>query len=190
MSGQLDALSDQVLADMARDGNQAAFVALYERYLSPVYNRLRALLPPEAVEDVTQEVFIAAMQGIGGYRQQATFRTWIAGITRHKVADYYRRQSRRPETVPLDEDMDKDELVHPDGLQEDCLMIRAALYGLPAHYQEVILLRFAEGMPFEQIAATLALSLEAVKSRYRRAVAAIAQKMQLAQEGKLDTVNE
>ncbi len=179
MSEQLDTLSDQALAEMARGGQQAAFQALYERYLSPVYNRLRALLPPEAVEDVTQEVFIAALQGIGGYREQANFRTWIAGIIRHKVADYYRRRGRQPEVLSLDDEVS--DVTDPNARQEEDVIVRAALWRLPSHYQEVLLLRFAEGMPFDQIAQQLGLSLEATKSRYRRAIAAMAQEMQVEQ---------
>ena len=55
--------------------------------------------------------------------------------------------------------------------------MRVALQRLPAHYQEVLLLRFAEGLPFEQVAGALGISPEATKSRYRRAVAAIAREM-------------
>jgi len=169
--------SDEVLASKAKTGDKAAFDVLCDRYLSAVYNRLRALLPPEAVEDVSQEVFIAAFKGIKGYREQSLFRTWISAITRHKVADYYRKQSRRPETIPLEAKIDT--MADPAGWGEDKAMVRLALYRLPAHYQEILLLRFAEGMPFDQIAEALEISLEATKSRYRRAVAAVAQQMKV-----------
>ena len=56
--------------------------------------------------------------------------------------------------------------------------MRIALQRLPEHYQEVLFLRFAEGLPFEQIAGTLDISLEAAKSLYRRAIAAVAEEMQ------------
>ncbi len=52
MSEHLDTLADEALARLAKAGKRAAFEQLYERHLSPTYNRLRALLPPEAVEDV------------------------------------------------------------------------------------------------------------------------------------------
>lgn len=174
MSGHLSTLSDEQLAEMARAGHREALETLCDRYLPCVYNRLRALLPPEAVEDVTQEVFIAAVRGIGRYRAQSLFRTWIAGITRHKVADYYRRRSRQPQVVPLCSEADCAQ--NPDPWQERSL-VRLALQRLPIHYQEILLLRFADGMRFGQIADALGISLEAAKSRYRRAVVAVAREI-------------
>ena len=135
---------------------------------------MRALLPPDAVEDVTQEVFLAAMKGIRRYRGRSSFRTWIAGIARHKVADYYRARNRQPETTPLDGETN-DPAAH--AAWEERALVRITLRRLPVHYQEVLLLRFAEGLPFAQIGSTLGISLEAAKSRYRRAVAALAEEM-------------
>jgi RNA polymerase sigma-70 factor (ECF subfamily) len=174
-----DSLSDEALAKMTQDGNRAAFETLCDRHLSSVYNRLRALLPAEAVEDVTQEVFVAVLRGIRDYRGNSLFRTWLAAIIRHKVADFYRQRSRQPEVVPLAGD--GDDPVAPDTWEERAL-VQAALQRLPAHYQEVLLLRFAEGKPFDQIAGVLGISLEATKSRYRRAVAAVAQEIDLKQD--------
>ncbi len=175
-----DSLSDEALAKMTQDGNRAAFETLCDRHLPNVYNRLRALLPAEAVEDVTQEVFMAALRGIQDYRGNSLFRTWLAAIIRHKVADFYRQRSRQPEVVPLPDDGDGDDPIAPDNWEERAL-VQAALRRLPAHYQEVLLLRFAEGKPFDQMAGVLGISLEATKSRYRRAVAAIAQEIGLDQ---------
>ncbi len=174
MSGHLNSLSDEVLARMAQKGDRAAFELLCERTLPAVYNRLRALLPPDAVEDVTQEVFLAAMRGVRRYGGRALFRTWIAGIVRHKVADYYRQRSRQPEMVPLN---GKTNNATARDSWEERVAVRIALLHLPAHYQEVLLLRFAEGLPFIEVAQTLGISLEAAKSRYRRAVAAVAREM-------------
>jgi RNA polymerase sigma-70 factor (ECF subfamily) len=173
-----DSLSDEALAKMTQDGNRAAFEALCDRHLPRVYNRLRALLPAEAVEDVTQEVFMAALRGIQDYRGNSLFRTWLAAVIRHKVADFYRQRSRQPEVVPLAGD--GDDPIAPDTWEERAL-VQAALQRLPAHYQEVLLLRFAEGKPFDQMAGDLGISLEATKSRYRRAVVAVAQEIGLEQ---------
>ncbi len=179
MNEHLDSLSDEMLAKMAKDGNRMAFDTLCDRYLPHVYNRLRALLPREAVEDVTQEVFIGALRSIHSYRGGSLFRTWIAALVRHKVADFYRRQSRQPEVVPLG--IGTGSLAALDAWEEHAL-VRAVLRRLPDHYQETLLLRFAEGMPFDQMAGALGISLEATKSRYRRAVAAMAREMGIGQD--------
>jgi len=178
MSEHPDSLPDETLAQMARAGDKAAFDTLCDRYLPVVYNRLRAKLPPEAVEDVTQQVFIGAMKGIRQYRERSSFRTWILSIARHKIADYYRNRSRQPETTPLDAGEGEVEGSERRDAWEEQVLVRLTLERIPDHYQEILLLRFAEGMRFQKIARTLDISLEAAKSRYRRAVAAIAKEME------------
>jgi RNA polymerase sigma-70 factor (ECF subfamily) len=172
MSVIFNTLPDEELAYMARDGDRLAFEVLCDRYLPVVYNRLRALLPLEAVDDVTQEVFVAAVQAIRGYRAKAAFRTWISAIARHKAVDYYRRRGRQPETVELDPEIND---VAGRNAWHEQLLVRMALQQLPDHYKEVLLLRFAEGLAFADVAEALGVSLEAAKSRYRRAIAAMAE---------------
>ena len=178
MSEHPNSLPDKKLAQMARAGDKAAFDILCDRYLPVIYNRLRAKLPPEVVEDVTQQVFIGAVKGIRHYRERSSFRTWILSIARHKIADYYRSRSHQPEAVPLDTGNDGE----IDGSErrdmwEEQILVKVTMERIPDHYQEILLLRFAEGMRFQKIAHTLDISLEAAKSRYRRAVAAIAKEI-------------
>jgi RNA polymerase sigma-70 factor (ECF subfamily) len=171
MSERPNLASDEALARSAQAGDRAALEQLCDRVLPALYNRLRAQLPAEVVEDVAQEVCIAVMKGIRRFRAHSTFRTWVAAIARHKAADYYRHRGRRPQTMPLD--LETNDPAAGEEWQER-VMVRLALQRLPDHYQEVLLLRFAEGLPFDQVAEALGISLEAAKSRYRRAVAVIA----------------
>ena len=76
MSVPFNTRPDEELAHLARGGDRLAFDVLCDRYLPVVYNRLRALLPPEAVDDVTQEVFVAAVRAIRRYRATAS-RRWV-----------------------------------------------------------------------------------------------------------------
>jgi len=175
MNQPLETVPDEVLAQRAKAGDRLAFEVLCDRSLPAVYNRLRALLPPEAVEDVTQEVFLAVVQAIPRYQQRASFRTWITGITRHKVADYYRQRGRQPVTSL---EIVGEDPPGPEGWEEQAA-VRLALRELPDHYQDVLLLRFSEALSFEEIAGTLHINLEAAKSRYRRALAALGERMKV-----------
>lgn len=179
LSDRLDAdLCDEALAARAKAGERVAFQLLCHRYLPIVTRRLRMLLPQSAVEDVAQEVFIAVIRSIPQYREDALFRTWISGIIRFKVADYYRGEGRQPETVELDPAYH----APSEGSEAWCEQAAAfvALRQLKPDYQEIVLLRFAEGLPFKQIAGTLGITLEATKSRYRRAIQALAEAMGVA----------
>lgn len=111
-----------------------------ERYLSVVYNRLRAKLPPEAVEDVTQIVFIAAMEGVTRYRGNASFKTWLLSIARYKIADYYRGRDRQPDVVQMVPGVDYGNPDRDISMEERAL-VRVSLERLHEDYREVLLLR-------------------------------------------------
>ncbi len=64
----------------------------------------RRLLPrTELVEDMMQEILLAAWQGLPNYRGDAGLRLWILGIARHKLDDYYRSRLRKTEVSEEDE---------------------------------------------------------------------------------------
>jgi DNA-directed RNA polymerase specialized sigma24 family protein len=67
--------------------------------------------------------------------------------------------------------------ISPDGNLDDAIVIRKAMRALPDDYQDILLLRFAEGLQFNQIAQMRGQSLEATKSLFRRAIAALRRQM-------------
>ncbi len=168
------ATSDELLIQQFKEGNQNAFNELYQRHLSGVYKRVRYLIPEQDIEDVTQEVFIAALKSLPSFRGEAQFSTWLRTLTNNKVAEYYRKRNRKREApqVPLN-----DALRYTEGntakVMEERINLRKALNQIPASYQEIILLRFAEGLQFSEIAELNGQHLEATKSLFRRAVSAL-----------------
>lgn len=176
---ELSILDDEELIRTAQQGDGTAFTLLYERHLPAVFNRVRYRIPERDVEDVTQEVFIAAMRSIKSFRGTAQFSTWLRTLTNRRIADYYRsRNDAEAElAVPLSEASPgyvpnlrtSDTTHHTD----DQIILQDALLQLPEHYQEIILLRFAEGLKFKEIAQTMGQSLEATKSLFRRAMSAL-----------------
>lgn len=166
--------SDELLIQQFKDGRQDMFDVLYHRYLPKVYNRVRYVVPESDVEDVTQEVFIAALKSLPSFRGDSKFGTWLRTLTNHKVAEFYRKRSRKqePQIAMLSEAQ-----AQVDGetstMMEDRIFLQHTLQDLPENYREVLLLRFAEDMQFNEIADHLNQNLEAVKSLFRRAVTAL-----------------
>jgi RNA polymerase sigma-70 factor, ECF subfamily len=76
----------------------ARFVA---DYTDCVYAYVRHRLAPRAdlVDDVVQDVFLAALGGLPGFLGNAPLRSWLLGIARHKVEAFYRQQLREPEPL-------------------------------------------------------------------------------------------
>jgi RNA polymerase sigma-70 factor (ECF subfamily) len=168
-------VTDEQLVQRAQTGDKEAFIVLYNRYLDKVYNRVKSRIPYQDVEDVTQEVFIAVVRSLGRFEQRSRFNTWLYTIVNRQIADYYRRFYRSSEkhAISLDEQEQLD-VPEPQTENLDTLVsVQKALQDLPEHYQEIILMRFVDGLTFAEIAARRGQSLEAAKSLYRRAIQAI-----------------
>lgn len=71
-----------------------------------VYPLLRRRLVPrsEIIEDTLQEILLAAWQALPTYRGDSSLQSWILGIARHKVDDYYRRRIREVDVIIEEED--------------------------------------------------------------------------------------
>lgn len=173
--------SDSMLVRLAQQGNRDAFTGLYERYLPMVYKRVKYAVPERDVEDVTQDIFIAVLRSLKSFKGDALFSTWLRTLTKRRIADYYRRKN--PAEHELDVDVgEADDLIgegdaSPASSLDDAIVIRKAMQGLPDDYQDIVLLRFAEGLQFNEIAQLRGQSLEATKSLFRRAIAALRRQM-------------
>ena len=167
-------VSDEHLIQRFKQGDLDSFGPLYERYLQAVHNRVRYVVPEADVEDVTQEVFIAVLKSLRTFRGESQFSTWLRTLTNYKVAEYYRRRNRKQD--PPESPIAEAELLSDgsNSLQlEERIALRKALTAMPDKYREVILLRFSDGMQFDEIAKTMGANLETTKSLFRRAVAAL-----------------
>jgi RNA polymerase sigma-70 factor, ECF subfamily len=174
--------SDEELASLAQKGKQDAFIQLYERYFPNVLARVRFKVTENDAEDVTQEIFIAVLKSLGGFKGQAKFSTWLWTITNRKIVDYYRsHKSRFIEQDDYEEVMVKNAFRHTaevDDHQDDLMAVRQVFDTLPQNYQDILLMRFVDEMPFNEIALRNGQSLEATKSLFRRSVAALTKKME------------
>ena len=172
-------MSDEQLVQQIVQGNSQAFDLLYNRYIKIVYSRVRYTTPVTDVEDVTQEIFIAMLGSLPSFRAKAKFSTWLRTITNNKVAENYRKRSRKKETMQVDlEYAEQSSDLSKTSTLEDRITIQHALNNIPKPYREVLQLRFAEDMKFNEIADHLNRNLEATKSLYRRALSALKEELE------------
>jgi RNA polymerase sigma-70 factor (ECF subfamily) len=167
--------TDEELVRRAKMGDRDAFSALYERHLSAVYNRVRYQVPESHVEDVTQEVFITVLRSLKSFQGSAKFSTWLRTVTNRRIADHYRSRSNREESAEL-ETLDRMSASRGDGsglALDDSILLRRALEEIAEQYREILLLRFAEGLRFQEIADQRGQSLDATYSLFRRAISAL-----------------
>jgi RNA polymerase sigma-70 factor (ECF subfamily) len=160
--------NEDELVTSAQRGALEAFSALYEHYLPIVYNRVRCTVPEEDAEDVTQDIFLSTIRSLKGFRGEARFGTWLRTITSRQIAEYYRHKHQP--SVPLSETL---QAPHDPAVSDEAIQLRQAFRKLSQKHREILLLRFADAMPFHEIARLQGSSLEATKSLFRRAVAAL-----------------
>ena len=176
-------ISDEYLIQQFVQGNQQALDALYLRYVKTVYTRVHYVIPKMDVEDVTQEVFIAMLRSLPSFRGEAKFSTWLRTLTNNKVAEYYRKRSRKNDAMQVDlEYAEWSSDNSNDNSMEDRVTVRHALSRIPKPYREIILLRYIEGMPFNEIADYLNKNVEATKSLHRRAISSLKEVLEVKNE--------
>jgi len=176
-------MSDEYLVQQFIQGDEKAFDILYHRYVKKVYNRVRYLAPETDVEDITQEVFIAVIRSLPSFRGEAKFSTWLRTLTNNKVNENFRKRSRKKETMQVDLEHAERSSDHSNtSSMEDIITVQHALNNIPKQYRGIILLRFAEGMTFKEVAENLNKNLESTKSLYRRAISALKEVLEVENE--------
>lgn len=149
-------------ANMDRTPGEPEIALLYRKYAPAILAYVRNhITSQEDAEDLVVEVFLAAMESetFAPLSEQAK-QSWLWRVTRNKVIDAYRRAKRR-QNVNLDLAADtlfEDELFSPENAalrQEDYMNLYAHLQSLPAHQQEILRLRFGQGLTCREIAQTL-----------------------------------
>ncbi|MGS1078534.1 RNA polymerase sigma factor [Pseudoxanthomonas beigongshangi] len=163
MSGAVTASIEDLTA--ARDGDAAAL----QRVLALSRQDLRRYAEYHCVindaEDAVQESLLLVSRRIGDLRAVEAFASWLFRIVKREC-NRLKRSLRRLAGEAISEDLLPPIRFEPVELGHD---VARVLETLPAHYRQILLLRDLEGMTIEELAAHLALSPQAVKSRLHRA---------------------
>lgn len=86
--------------DEVSRGNREAFRIIVRAYSLPLRSYLASQLHhPDDVDDLAQEVFLAAYRNLGVFRRGSDFGAWLRGIARHRLHDHFRRSRRRNNTL-------------------------------------------------------------------------------------------
>ncbi len=144
---------------------------------------LMRLRDSSLAEDMVQETLLSAIQSIKSYGGKSTERTWLIGILKHKIIDYYRKNSKQVQITDEDTDLSSTERfferpdkwdghwaiqmrpVDPEQSPDQVLersefreVMNACLSALPARVANVFTLREMDGMTSEEICSVLSLS--------------------------------
>jgi RNA polymerase sigma-70 factor (ECF subfamily) len=156
--------SETNLVQAAKNGHLESFAALYERYHSSMVALAYSILADrDLAEDAAQEVFAIACRDIGSLKSKERFAAWLAGICRNVTRQMLRSKNRE---VALNA---QGYAKNADSEKNRADAIRRAVWKLRPNERELIVLRYYDNLPYEQIAQILDISVQAVNGRLVRA---------------------
>jgi RNA polymerase sigma-70 factor, ECF subfamily len=155
-----------------------------ERYADAIYSYVSHRLFPNTpqVDDLVQEVFLAALQSIGAFTGKAPMHAWLLGIARHKVDDHYRlvlREAQFDDVVALDLQSDQDvaEILDRDAMRNRTI---ETLGQLREDYRVLLRWRYWEYRSTADIAALTGRSEKSIERGLARARAQFKRKWEEA----------
>lgn len=167
---------DEAREALARGDHRAALTILMQAYGRDLYRHCyQVLRDRDLADDVHQTVFVQAYRDLPGFAGRSSLRTWLYSIARHRCLDAvkigarWRRRFVRAEPLPEAED---ERPRADDALAESGEMsaLVAALGTLSVESRIAVLLRYREGMTFEEIGAVCGERAATVQARVTRAL--------------------
>lgn len=163
-------LPEWVLIKRAKLGEKEAFGRLYEVYLDRLYRYIfyRVGNNRELAEDLVQSVFVKAWEKLDTF-QKGSFQAWLYTITKHNIIDYIRAQKKQ---ISLDETIADEKEAIEEGVHKKLEMqrIQHALKFLTVEQREIIILKFVEELPNQEIAKIVNKNETAIRALQYRAL--------------------
>jgi RNA polymerase sigma-70 factor (ECF subfamily) len=174
--------SDLELVQQVRAGDRRAFTALMRRHQQRVYWIARRIIGNHAdADEIAQDAFVKAYLGLGDFRNESTFFTWLYRITvnlalnavrKRQLMAYVRESELLARFLPAEQraDLQAEETDTLNALQ-------SAMRRLPEKQLSVFVLRFFEELSYEEIAEILKTSVGGLKANYFHAIRKIREQM-------------
>jgi RNA polymerase sigma-70 factor (ECF subfamily) len=166
----LHELSDARLTSLALAGSQPAFQEIVRRYERPVFNLIVRIVRDAALaEDVAQIAFLKTFRSLGSFDEARRFSSWILRIANNAALDALRR--RRADPVVAADIREPAAPPPPDQVEAAQLAraIDAALDTLRPDWRAAVVLRYQEGLSYEEVAEILGIPEGTVKTFVHRA---------------------
>jgi len=190
MKRTFEKLSDAELLERYKEGDEAAFREIVNRYRNSLYAFLRQFLnQQDLVEDVFQETFLQLFSSRDSFDPSRPLRPWLFTIAANKAKDALRK-SQRTSAVPIgtmteDEDMSFDEVLNSltsdtavpyDEVErnETAEQVSDVIANMPENLREILILAYFQRFSYKQMADALSIPIGTVKSRLHTAVARFA----------------
>ncbi len=171
---QLEGKSDEVLVSLFQAGETGVFRLLVERHQERIRNLLYSIFhEPATIDDLTQDVFIKAFEGLGRFRFESSFYTWLYRIAVNRSRDELRKRRIRRffsfQSLDESEDQELRERTTIDPVTTETQeLVEKGLKALPEKFRLPVILKDLDGLSYEEIAEVLQCEIGTVKSRLSR----------------------
>lgn len=159
----------------AQDGDLKAFEEIYKATSGFVYTvALRVLGDRQDADEVTQDVFLSVHDNLKRFRFESSFKTWVYRIAVNRALNYVKKISRRRSHEVYSEDAVTETgvvaQVHTNNEREDAdVRVQEMLAHLNPDQRACIVLRSIEGLSYQEIAQSLGININTVRTRLMRA---------------------
>ena len=177
--------NDAQLVKASQRGDQQAFALLVQRHQQRVFAlSMRLLQDPEEANEATQEAFLAAWQGLSGFRGDALFSSWLYRIAYNccmHVIDLRKREQLLQEAMQMEQmrsgiGMEQQAMENLER-HEQQVVLQENLEQLPTKYRIVLRLRYLQDRTYEEMADILAMPLGTIKTSLFRAKRLLKERM-------------
>ena len=169
---------DTELVALAQKGSTNSFNKLIDKYHSRIYSLTYQMTSNrEDAEDLTQEIFIKAFEALPRFKGRSSFYTWLYRIGINKTINYRKKRNRnRPLSIDaMDQDITYDEVyaeldskdspLRHIGLNELQVKLNEAMQRLSLKHRTVVVMHDIEGIPHDEIAKIVGVSVGTIRSR-------------------------
>jgi RNA polymerase sigma-70 factor (ECF subfamily) len=179
---------EAALVGRAIAGDADAFGKLYLRHADTIYRYIYLRVGnAKDTEDLTEQVFLNAWEALPDYEQRGKpFINWVYRIAHNVVVDHHRQQRPLPATPLLEEEQwecQQPTLLSQVILAEQAATLASAISELSEDQQQVLILRFVEGLPHAEVADIIGKSEGASRVIQYRALAALKKLLMEPREG-------
>jgi RNA polymerase sigma-70 factor (ECF subfamily) len=162
---------DEVVVEDFRQSDEVSFEKLVEKYSGDVGLLANRLLGwPGDVEDITQEVFLAAFIGFKKFRHDCDVKTWLFTITINKCRTFRYKQFLHRRKIIKKHEVESHSAAERKMLDDETFeKVRNTVKALPAKYREAVVLRYLQELEIEEISKILGISINTLHVRLNRA---------------------
>ncbi|GGF48823.1 MULTISPECIES: RNA polymerase sigma factor [Echinicola] len=171
---------DSELIAQYRNGSEAAFEVLVDKYKSRVFTTIYMIVKDQGLaEDLLQDVFVKVIQTLNSdrYNEEGKFQPWLMRIAHNLAVDYFRKMKRYPFIMMEDGSNLFNTLKFADSNVEDQkvkdethALVRDLIDELPESQKQVLIMRHYMDLSFQEIADQTGVSINTALGRMRYAL--------------------